>query len=227
MSFSTIFSLRGFAIFRTFAIVGLSASALVLSGCGDEDDEDESPLPTLTLSANPTSVAMGGSTTLTWSSTDATGCTGSGDWSGSVAASGSTTINNLTSNKTFSAQCTGPGGTSASQSVTVTVQSVPAATATLSANPTTVNSGGSTTLTWSSTNATSCTATGGWTGAKATSGNETFSNLTANTMYSLQCSGTGGASAVQNVTVTVNGAPPPPAATGDHQCESDQRRQRW
>ncbi|MHB8660982.1 MAG: choice-of-anchor Q domain-containing protein, partial [Minisyncoccota bacterium] len=46
----------------------------------------------------------------------------------------------------------------------------PAPIITLSASPTSVTSGGSSTLTWSSTNATSCTASGGWTGTKATSG---------------------------------------------------------
>ena len=34
----------------------------------------------------------------------------------------------------------------------------------LTANPSTIASGGSSTLTWSSTNATSCTASGGWSG---------------------------------------------------------------
>ncbi|HJS21852.1 MAG TPA: hypothetical protein VJ764_04290 [Steroidobacteraceae bacterium] len=197
------------------AAAGLTVSALVLTGCSSSGEEEEpsTQAPTLSLSANPMSVAMGGSTQLTWSSTDATSCTGSGDWSGTVAPSGTQTINNITSNKTFSAQCSGPGGTSAMQSVTVTVSGTPAPTVTLSANPTTVNSGGSTQLTWSSTNATACTASGGWSGAKIPSGNQTISNLTATTQFALQCSGAGGNSAVQTVTVTVNGAPPPPVPT--------------
>jgi hypothetical protein len=204
--------LSPFTMFRTLA-AGFAASAFLLSACsstgGEEQDPDAPPLPTLSLTANPMSVAMGGSTTLTWSSTDATSCTGSGDWSGTVATSGTQTISNITSNKTFSAQCTGPGGTSAMQSVTVTVGSNPAPTATLSANPTTVNSGGSTQLTWSSTNATACTASGGWSGPKNTSGNQTINNLTTSTTFSLQCSGAGGNSPVRSVTVTVNGTPPP------------------
>jgi len=203
-----------FAIFRSAAAIGLTASALVLAGCGEDSGDSSSVLlPTLTLSANPTSVANGGSTVLTWSSTDADTCTRSGDWSGTVAPSGAMTASNITTNKTFSAQCTGPGGASAMQSVTVTVQSATAPTASLSANPTVVNSGGSTQLTWSSTNATGCTASGGWSGAKNASGNQTISNLTSTTMFSLQCSGAGGDSPMQNVTVTVNGAPPPPAPT--------------
>ncbi len=210
---AAFFAVPRFAIFRSAAAVSLTAAALVLAGCGEGDDSSSMPLPTLTLSANPMSVASGGSTQLTWASTDATSCAGSGDWSGTVAPSGTTTISNITTNKTFSAQCTGPGGTSATQSVTVAVNAPPVPTATLSANPTTVNSGGSTQLTWSSTNATACTASGGWSGSKNASGNQTINNLTNTTMFSLQCSGTGGSSPMQNVTVTVNGAPPPPAPT--------------
>ncbi len=207
-----LFAVQGFAIFRSASAVSLAACALVLAGCGEGDDEGDGttvPVPTLSFNANPTSVAMGGSTQLSWSSTDATSCTGSGDWSGTVNPSGTQTISNITTNKTFNAQCTGPGGTSATQSVTVTVQSAPAPTATLSANPTSVNSGGSSTLTWSSTNATACTASGGWSGAKNASGQQTISNITASTTYSLMCTGAGGNSPVQNATVTVNGTPPP------------------
>lgn len=162
------------------------------------------PAPTVTLSANPTTVNSGGSTQLTWSSTNATSCTASGGWTGTKATSGNQTISNLTSTTTFSLQCHRRNRVSAVRSVTVTVNAAPTPpTATLSANPTVVNSGGSTQLSWSSTNATSCTAAGGWSGSKPTSGNETIGNLAATTTFSLICSGAGGASPAQNVTVTV------------------------
>ena len=80
-----------------------------------------------------------------------------------------------------------------------------APTITLSAFPTSVTSGGSTTLTWGSTSATSCTAGGGWTGTKATSGTQSFTNLTIATTYTLSCTGTGGTVA-QDATVTVTAA---------------------
>jgi hypothetical protein len=80
-------------------------------------------------------------------------------------------------------------------------------TASLSAAPTTLPSGGTSTLTWSSTNATSCTASGGWSGTKATSGTESTGALTSSTSYSLTCMGTGGTSSVASVSVTIsNGA---------------------
>jgi len=79
----------------------------------------------------------------------------------------------------------------------------PTPTVTLSASPTTVSSGGKSLLTWSSTNATSCTASGAWSGAEATSGSQSTSALTANSSYTLTCAGAGG-NAAQSATVTVN-----------------------
>lgn len=74
--------------------------------------------------------------------------------------------------------------------------SVPVPTVSLSANPTTVSSGGTATLTWSSTNADSCTASGGWTGLKAPSGVESVGPLTGNTTFTLTCTGSGGSAAI-------------------------------
>ena len=69
----------------------------------------------------------------------------------------------------------------------------PVPTATISASPTSIVSGQSSTLTWSSTNATSCTASNGWSGAKATSGTQSVSP-TVTTTYSITCTGAGGTS---------------------------------
>src|SRR3989344_1466322 len=84
----------------------------------------------------------------------------------------------------------------------------PTQTVTISASPTSVASGGSTTLTWSSTSATSCTASGGWSGTKAISGSQLITSITASATYILSCTGTGGTTA-QNVSVTVTTTPPP------------------
>src|SRR6266852_616980 len=84
-------------------------------------------------------------------------------------------------------------GGSGSGSVPVTTVP-PAPTASISASPTIVNSGGAAMLTWSSTNTTSCNASGGWTGALATGGSQSTGALAADTTYSLSCSGSGGTS---------------------------------
>ena len=85
-------------------------------------------------------------------------------------------------------------------------------TVTVSANPTSVSSGGSSTLTWSSTNATSCTASGGWSGKKATSASQILSNLTSTATFTLTCSGAGGTgSSSATITVTGGGDTTPPS----------------
>jgi hypothetical protein len=94
--------------------------------------------------------------------------------------------------------------------VVTTPDAAPAPTVSLTASPTSVVSGSASTLTWSSTNATSCTASGSWTGAKATAGSASTGALTANGTYTLACTGSGGTtSASATVTVTA----PPPSGT--------------
>jgi hypothetical protein len=58
-------------------------------------------------------------------------------------------------------------------------------------------------LTWSSTNATACTASGGWTGALATSGSKATAAITASTTYTITCTGDGGTSTPVSATVSV------------------------
>jgi hypothetical protein len=73
----------------------------------------------------------------------------------------------------------------------------------LGSSATSVQAGGSLTLTWSSTNATSCTASGAWTGSRATSGSESVGPLTANSTFTLSCTGPGGShDASVDVTIT-------------------------
>lgn len=159
-------------------------------------------VPTASLTAAPISVGTGGTSTLTWSSTNATGCTGSGGWSGSLAPSGSKSSGALSSTTTFSLICAGPGGNSAPARAVVSVTAVP--TATLSAYPTVVAPGGLSTLTWSSLNASSCVASGAWSGSLAGSGSQSTGALNTSANYSLRCSGSSGSSALVSATVTVS-----------------------
>ena len=78
--------------------------------------------------------------------------------------------------------------------------------ANLSANPSAIGPGGSSTLSWTSANVTSCSASGAWSGSQPTSGSETVSPLATST-YTLTCSGAQG-SATQSVAVTVDTQPP-------------------
>ncbi len=97
-----------------------------------------------------------------------------------------------------------------------------APTVSMSASPGTISSGSSTTLTWSSTNASSCTASGGWSGSVATSGTQKTGSLTSTTSYTLSCSGTGG-TASSSTTVTVEAANTATAAVVQHVSSSNTR----
>jgi outer membrane protein OmpA-like peptidoglycan-associated protein len=91
-----------------------------------------------------------------------------------------------------------------------TPPAAPAPTATLTASPTSIMAGQSSTLTWSSTNATRCTAP--WTTSTATSGTQSVSP-TSTTSYTITCTGNGGSVASSaNVAVAMAAPPPPPPA---------------
>jgi|GEM_PF-1917298 len=149
------------------------------------------PAPTLALIAGPPSVASGSTSLLIWDSTNATSCTASGAWSGTKPNTGTQNTDPLTVNTSYTLTCTGSGG-SIARTVVVAVTATPPAV-TLTATPLTVTSGNPVSLTWSVLNATSCTASGGWSGAKnATTGSEVSLPLTASTSFTLTCTGAGG-----------------------------------
>jgi hypothetical protein len=68
----------------------------------------------------------------------------------------------------------------------------PAPTISFSASPTSVTAGQAATLTWNSTNATSCSASGAWSGSQPTSGSASTGALNQASTYTLTCTGTGG-----------------------------------
>lgn len=80
------------------------------------------------------------------------------------------------------------------------VHSLVPPTLSFSAIPLSINLGQSATLSWTSTNATSCIASGGWFGAQAISGSQPVTPI-ATTTYTLSCTGAGTVN--QSVTVTV------------------------
>ncbi len=82
----------------------------------------------------------------------------------------------------------------------------PQPTLTFTATPTTLTHGEQITLTWSAQDASTCTASQGWTGQRATSGSQTLAP-TQTTTYTLGCTGLGGV-IQQSATVTVYPAQP-------------------
>jgi endoglucanase len=270
--------------------------------------------PTVTLAASPVSVIVGQTTTLTWSSTNATTCTASGAWSGARPPSGSQGFAPGSAGTfTYSLACAGAGGTT-TQSVAVTATAAPTVTvlpakvsvssdwgAGYCANATVTNSGsarvvwaadiavngtvrqvwsaqatsgsatsvrfsglvwnrelppgaaaqfgfcadrsggqvdpppsvalavdpssiavGQTgTVTWSSTNATSCAASGAWAGAKPMSGTQGVAPTAAGTLtYTLACTGSGG-TATRSAVLTVSTAPASNVLAGQVRITND------
>jgi hypothetical protein len=228
-------------------------------------------LPTVTLSASPNSIPNSQSTTLAWTSANATSCSGTGNGFSPSGVSGSLAVSPKATGA-YGITCTGAGG-SANQSVTVAVTAAPtvamgmtiaatitiypsatptlgalaigseapgnqgtviggptsngytwwqvafdddltgwiyqsnvaavsptAPTLTFGANPASIASGASSTLSWSSTNATACSGTGF--SPRGVSGSVSVSP-TASATYSITCTGSGG-STTQSAAVVVN-----------------------
>ena len=210
----------------------LVLAALVLGACtangGPQTGGGGSNIPgraaIVSMHADPATVLPGGTSTITWTTTDATSCEASGAWSGNKPINGSEVVTppSAAGSYTYILACSGPGGSNTPSSVTVTVGTDGAATVvSFHADPVTVQPGGSSTLTWTTTNATSCTASDNWSGTKATSGSEVVTPPTApnSYLYTLTCTGPGGQNTASSITVTVAGpttsGPPPVPPTGD------------
>ncbi len=155
--------------------------------------------PTITISANPQAIPPGGSTTLTWASTNAYSCSISPSI-GSIGTSGSKVIK-PTKTTTYTITATGSGGSS---SATVVVLVMPLPTVSLSANPESIGPEESSVLTWTSANATSCVIEPGI-GPVDLSGSLTVTP-TETTTYSITASNAAGA-ATKSATVTYDNSP--------------------
>lgn len=171
-------------------------------------------LPNFNFTAS-SPVAYENATYITWDSvTNATSCTASSNnsnsnWSGSVSISGGSKFSNLlTQNTIFTLSCTGSGGTTTKD---VEVKVGPKIT--LNANPTDIAKGGGTDLTWSTLNATSCTASSvpstTWSGSRTINSTspEKVLNINADTEFTLTCENAGGVSASSKVLVRVQPVP--------------------
>ncbi len=197
---------------QTYSAFDQSARWLVALACiatGSIASAQASPAPTVSISANPMTVTIGERSRITWSSTNATSCAASGgNWTGEKPLSDSKNTGQITYDVSFQLTCTGPGG-SATNEVKVAVA---APTISITANPSTVTSGSRTLIRWSTTNATACTASGAWTGAKPLSDAKNTGWMLTDSVFGLTCTGPGG-TASRTATVTVVAAPPTGVAT--------------
>jgi PKD repeat protein len=156
--------------------------------------------PTATFSAAPTTINAGQSSTLTWTSSNATSIS-IDNGVGSKPTSGNTSVS-PSSTTTYTLTATGPGGTT-TKTATVTVNT-PAPTVSFSASPSTVGTGQASTLIWSTTNATTVTIDNG-VGSQPVSGS-TIVHPAVTTTYTLTANGPGG-TMTGSATVTVTSGP--------------------
>ena len=160
--------------------------------------------PTVTLT--PASVTVGNYATITWSAVNATSCTASGSWSGTLATSGTKTISPTTAGTlTYTLSCANSVGASTAGTATLiaTTPGIPAAP-TLSLAAASVAVGSSTTISWTSANAASCSASGSWSGTLAASGMQTITPTAAGTLtYSLTCANSSGTSKASTASLIV------------------------
>ena len=162
---------------------------------------------TASIGASPTSMVAPGSTTVTWSSANATTASVTGNGINSTATSGSQAVNGLpVGTYTYTITAQGPSGP-ITQSATFTVNAVASVSASISASPTSTTAPGAATISWSNANATSVSVSGPGLSSASASGSQTVSGLAAGSYtYTIVAQGPNGP-ATQTATVTVAAAP--------------------
>jgi len=166
---------------------------------------------------SPSTIVAGASTTISWSVANADSCTASGGigtWAGSVISlpSGSKSITTSTvGSHQFTLTCSGPVGGPAVANVILDVNAAGAVSiGSFAASPSAIVEGGSTTLSWTTSNASSCTAsngTGGWSGSSVglPSGTKVITIATAgNYTFTLTCVDASGGQDVVSTIVEVS-----------------------
>ncbi len=191
------------------------------------------PPISVSIKASASTVMTGVPITLTWAASSGSTCVANGGaasisgapkdgWTGPIATSGTQSVTeSIAATFTYGLTCTA-GSQNAQATTGPVIVTWPALTVSITASPTTITSGKSTTLTWTSANATMCQASGGgtddgWAGttrdpsgsAGITEPVVVASPLTLT--YTLTCSNSGtGQSTPASVKVILN----PPATSG-------------
>lgn len=161
--------------------------------------------PTVKMTASPATISIGGSSTLTWTSTGATSAT-INNGIGTVPVNGSVVV---APSKTTSYTITVKNSSgSATSKASVTVKAAPPAV-TFAASPDSILAGQLSTLSWTTTNATSASINQGI-GTVALNGSRTVAPA-ATTTYTITVKG-GGGTVTSGASVMVTTVPPPIAS---------------
>ena len=153
------------------------------------------PAPTCSLDASPLSIMAGGSSSLSWATTNVSSVS-INQGIGSVSTGGGTRSVSPSDTTTYTLTALGAGGTVTCQK-TVTVSPNPAPTCTLSAHPSSINSGGSSTLSWTTANGTSASIDQGVGSVPPMSSGSVSVSPSATKTYTMTVVGAGGSATCQ------------------------------
>jgi hypothetical protein len=194
------------------ALLLLLAACAALSGCGSATTTSKTPPVTGTPSiasfaANPTSVNSGTSSTLNWTTANATTISISPGTFNSTSATGSTSVS-PTATTTYTLTATNStGSTTSTTTVTVTAASAKPTITSFTASPTSINAGSSSTLSWATTGATGVAITPGSFTSTSASGS-TLVSPTATTTYTLNATNASGSTtSTAQVSISSPGGP--------------------
>lgn len=164
-----------------------------------------SNFPFVSATATPSNIKTGETSVISWTSSKTTSCnSGVGN---STKTEGAFTTAKLTKSRSYVVTCTGAEGTTSSTVyVNVIDEGITASPfIKITATSSVIKSGETTTITWTSDRATTCSINGD-TVAKGKTGSFTTPKLTSSTSYSISCTGPGGTTS-ENIYITVtNGA---------------------
>ncbi len=170
-------------------------AAALLGGCGHGADTAALPPPAqdLTLVVAPAAIAAGEPAVLSWRALHASRCIAAGDWSGERSAIGRESVSPAVPGVyRYELSCSGPGG-SGVRVAELRVSEMPAAVRlSFGAEPAQLALGASSRLSWKAEEATACTASGAWDGAREVEGTATVTPATPGiVIYQLHCIGAG------------------------------------
>jgi len=172
-------------------------------------DLGQAVVRTCNIQANVTTVNFGSDLTIFWQTQGFSNLTINGQ---TVSGpNGSRVFTNIQANTTYTLTAR-DGNNECTASVTVVCLPVPPPTCILNPNSTTITSGQSVNLSWTTTNAQSATLTG--VGNVPVNGSRNTGPLATSQLYTLTVLGTNGTSVVCHSSISVNNVPPPvPAPT--------------
>jgi hypothetical protein len=187
-----------------------------LAGCATVGSSNTPPgkgsMPAISsFAANPASIHSGTSSTLNWSATGATSIQISPGSFTSTSSSGSTSVS-PTATTTYTLTATNSAGSvTSTATVTVTANPTKPTINSFTAAPTSISSGSSSALTWSTSGATSISITPGTFTSSSATGSTNVSP-SATTTYTLTATNAAG-SVTSTASVTVTANPPPSKPT--------------